>query len=211
MDIRETVWQKYIGLDVDYATCWVGCGRQFNINSFICHNICGSNDIGDIRPICSPCSKYVGNINIEQFKSDCKFVTPPNYLNKDLTENELMFECFTKNVTTCFATKYGLKYSLHLVLKYCHQYSKTVLFILNQENSKHIKHEIDLWHCHNGVMTTPNIRTEIAVYPLSTLYNSYVVTRRANPISARVPGDLDDIDIVYTIGFSTDSSDVVNG
>jgi hypothetical protein len=43
---------------------------------------------------------------LNNLKSDCKFVTPSNYLNKDLTENELMFECFTKNVTTCFATKY---------------------------------------------------------------------------------------------------------
>jgi hypothetical protein len=68
MNTRQIVWEKYIGCDKNYAACWVGCGRQFNIDFFVCYNVHNFNNINDIRPICCTCFKYVGYINIEQFK-----------------------------------------------------------------------------------------------------------------------------------------------
>jgi hypothetical protein len=71
--VRFTVWNTHIGKEVADANCWLNCGNKISQQLFECGHIIsvkdgGSDDIGNLRPICGLCNKSIGSSNMEEFK-----------------------------------------------------------------------------------------------------------------------------------------------
>lgn len=70
--VKESIWKKYISETELKGKCFVGCGKNIQINDFeVGHVIAvsngGKNTIENLRPICSLCNKSMGSTNLYSF------------------------------------------------------------------------------------------------------------------------------------------------
>lgn len=69
--LKDKVWEAYNG-KVYYAICRAGCGKMLNVNDYECGHVIsvkngGTNQLKNLRPICSKCNKSMGTQNLETF------------------------------------------------------------------------------------------------------------------------------------------------
>jgi hypothetical protein len=87
--LRISVWNSNVGSDVMIAKCYVGCGCAISFQNFECGHIKasasgGSDDLENLKPICSTCNKSMGTKNMLDFIKANKFA--PEWLAK-MTSN----------------------------------------------------------------------------------------------------------------------------
>jgi 5-methylcytosine-specific restriction endonuclease McrA len=71
-DVRESVWNRYIGKDKIEGKCYV-YGRTIRITDFeVGHNKAVAKGVSDrhtnLRPICRKCNSSMGTVSIEVYK-----------------------------------------------------------------------------------------------------------------------------------------------
>jgi len=72
--LRKIVWDKYVGRDKGKALCYCCKHEEISQFDFHCGHVIaqsdgGSNDIENLRPICSGCNGSMGKQNLEEFKA----------------------------------------------------------------------------------------------------------------------------------------------
>jgi hypothetical protein len=71
--IREEVWDKYIGKERGVACCFVCKKREIRQTNFEVGHVKsirngGSNNIGNLRPLCFLCNRSMGTKNLHKYK-----------------------------------------------------------------------------------------------------------------------------------------------
>jgi flagellar biosynthesis GTPase FlhF len=70
--VRDSVWNHYIGEDINKHRC-LCCkkvlinNRQFEVGHVLSVRDCGTDEINNLRPICSPCNHSMGTTNMIEF------------------------------------------------------------------------------------------------------------------------------------------------
>lgn len=82
--VREAVWKKFISEDELKGKCFVGCGNEIKINKFELGHVVafsngGSDEIDNLRPICSLCNKSMGTKNLNEFIEQYGFKNTSNF------------------------------------------------------------------------------------------------------------------------------------
>lgn len=78
--VRTAVWNTYIGREYGLGYCFVGCGEQISQANFECGHVQsrkfgGSNEIENLRPVCSRCNKSMGTQNMFEFMKMYGFIS----------------------------------------------------------------------------------------------------------------------------------------
>lgn len=116
--VRDLVWSKWIGSDKMIGKCFC-CKNDIKNNNYHCGHVIaysngGSNEIDNLRPLCSQCNLSMGDknmfefiedfgfwyqpINIEEIKKICDFLGISKFGNKkDLIKNIKSFNCNDQN------------------------------------------------------------------------------------------------------------------
>jgi 5-methylcytosine-specific restriction endonuclease McrA len=72
VSVRDSVWNHYIGEDINKHRC-LCCkkilitNRQFQVGHVISVKHGGTDEINNLRPICSPCNHSMGTKNMVEF------------------------------------------------------------------------------------------------------------------------------------------------
>jgi 5-methylcytosine-specific restriction endonuclease McrA len=74
--IKSLVWDKYIGKEKGVGPCYV-CNNNIDSKHFELGHIQakakgGSDEVDNLRPICSLCNKSIGTKNMDEFKKEYK-------------------------------------------------------------------------------------------------------------------------------------------
>jgi 5-methylcytosine-specific restriction endonuclease McrA len=74
--IKSLTWDKYIGKERGIGPCYV-CAKDIDSKHFELGHIQakakgGSDEIDNLRPICSLCNKSIGTKNMDEFKKEYK-------------------------------------------------------------------------------------------------------------------------------------------
>ena len=70
--VRDSVWNHYIGEDINKHRC-LCCkkvlinNRQFEVGHVLSVRDGGTDEINNLRPICSPCNHSMGTTNMIEF------------------------------------------------------------------------------------------------------------------------------------------------
>jgi 5-methylcytosine-specific restriction endonuclease McrA len=72
--VKDTLWDDTFSSNAGEGKCYV-CSNVINSKKFDCGHIIavangGTNDISNLKPICSTCNKSMGTKNLEEFKQD---------------------------------------------------------------------------------------------------------------------------------------------
>lgn len=72
--VKDNLWDNTFSSNAGEGNCYV-CSTTINSKKFDCGHIIavangGSNDINNLKPICSTCNKSMGTKNLEEFKQD---------------------------------------------------------------------------------------------------------------------------------------------
>jgi 5-methylcytosine-specific restriction endonuclease McrA len=75
---RVAVWNTYIGEGKGESPCFVGCGNTIYWSNYECGHVVassmgGSDEINNLRPICSNCNKSMGTENMDDFIKEYGF------------------------------------------------------------------------------------------------------------------------------------------
>ena len=71
--VKDQLWDNIFTSKAGEGICYV-CSKTINSKKFDCGHIIavsngGSNDISNLKPICSSCNKSIGTKNMEEFKN----------------------------------------------------------------------------------------------------------------------------------------------
>jgi len=72
--VKDQLWDNIYGSSAGEGNCYV-CSNKINSKKFDCGHIIavsagGTNDITNLKPICSSCNKSMGTKNMEEFKKE---------------------------------------------------------------------------------------------------------------------------------------------
>ena len=72
--VKDTIWDQSFGKEAGIGKCYC-CTGEINSKKFDCGHIIsvansGTNNIDNLKPICSTCNKSMGTANMEEFKMD---------------------------------------------------------------------------------------------------------------------------------------------
>jgi hypothetical protein len=73
--LKTAIWDTYGGADLRKMKCVAGCGKDIAIENFegghvIPESLGGETTLYNLRPICGPCNRSMGQINMEKFAWD---------------------------------------------------------------------------------------------------------------------------------------------
>lgn len=111
--LRKSVWDKYIGSDVEQSKCLCCNSERITIKNFQCGHIesvknNGNDSIDNLRPICGYCNQHMGIQNMVQYQDNIRYVndiTNNLYFNKHnhiitLNSNEHYYKVNSNNIKT---------------------------------------------------------------------------------------------------------------
>ena len=89
--LKNKVWDTYIGKEKGVGEC-LCCGGKIDSKNFDCGHVTavkhnGKNTLDNLRPICSPCNKSMGDENLFKFKEKY-FPKSESLLEKLVEENK---------------------------------------------------------------------------------------------------------------------------
>jgi|SRR3989304_7035452 len=89
--IRKACWNLNIGCNVAQSKCYMGCGENISKTNFECGHIIskkngGSDNLRNLKPLCSHCNRSMGVTNFESFVSEYG-LTPVIYSENCSNEN----------------------------------------------------------------------------------------------------------------------------
>jgi GTPase Era involved in 16S rRNA processing len=92
--VRHRVWNSYIGQKNAIGNCYV-CKKEINMQYYECghiisHHNGGSNDISNLRPVCSGCNKSVGTRNMNDYIKEYFDSTDNLSINNDDIINDII-------------------------------------------------------------------------------------------------------------------------
>ena len=72
--VKDTIWDQCFGKEAGIGKCYC-CSGEINSKKFDCGHIIsvansGTNNIDNLKPICSTCNKSMGTTNMEEFKKE---------------------------------------------------------------------------------------------------------------------------------------------
>lgn len=93
--LKNKVWNTYIGKDRGTGKC-ICCDSEIDSKNFDCGHVVavkhnGKNTLENLRPICSPCNKSMGDENLFKFK-DQYFPQKEGFFEKLLEENKRLLK-----------------------------------------------------------------------------------------------------------------------
>lgn len=93
--VRKNVWARYVGLHKGWTLCYC-CGSCYiNPFEFECGHIKarsrgGSDEVTNLRPICSLCNKSMGATEMGEFIKNCGYPVKRSWLDKVFTVLKLI-------------------------------------------------------------------------------------------------------------------------